>query len=351
LITKFVLPLILSVARRRNRLSVPEYEELKRQCTDLAKQGLVRVSNSPYAAPIVMVRKPDGSIRICVDYRALNECTVKDSFPLPRIDDLLDKLRSARCMTHLDLRSAYNQVRMSDDGPQDDSIAATAFQGLTPNGASCLLEMLVMGFGLCNAPATFSRLMNHVLEPYINKFVIVYLDDICIYSETPEQHIEHLRLVLQKLREHQLFIKMPKCVWGRKETEYLGVIVGNGTLRTAPDKISAVRDWPLPETQKQIKSFVQFCSYYGKFIHHFSDCAAPLTDLCRKNLPGNVVHTDVAKNAFETLKSRMMLAPVLLIPKMGHEAEFVVAADASKVGIVDVLLQEDTSGSLRPCAY
>ena len=109
-------------------------------------------------------------------------------------------------MTHLDLRFAYNQVRMSDDGPQDDSIVATAFQGLTPNGASCLLEMLVMGFGLRNAPATFSRLMNHVLEPYINKFVIVYLDDICIYSDSPEQHIDHLRLVLQKLREHQLFI-------------------------------------------------------------------------------------------------------------------------------------------------
>jgi hypothetical protein len=149
---------------------------------------------------------------------------------------------------------------MSDDGPQDDSIAATAFQGLTPSGESCLLEMLVMGFGLCNAPTTFSRLMNHVSEPFINKLVIVYLDDIGIDSETYEQHIEHLRLVLQKLREHQLFIKMPKYFLGRKETGYLGVIVGNGTLRTAPDKISAVRDWPLPKTQKQIKSFVTFCS-------------------------------------------------------------------------------------------
>jgi hypothetical protein len=177
------------------------------------------VSNNPYVTPIVMVRKLDGSIRVCVDYKALNECIVKDSFPLPRIDNLLDKLRSAKCMTHLDLRSSYNQVRMSDDGPQDNSIAATAFQGLTPNGASCLLEMLVMGFGFCNAPATFSRLMNHVLGPYINKFVIVHLDYICIYFITHEQHIEHFRLVLQKLREHQLFIKMPKCFWGRKETE------------------------------------------------------------------------------------------------------------------------------------
>ena len=147
---------------------------------------------------------------------------------------------------------------MSGDGPQEDSIVATAFQGLTPNGASCLLEILVMWLGLCNALATFSRLVNHVLEPYINNFVIVYIDDICISSDTLEQHIDHIRLILQKLREHQLFIKMLKCFWGRKETEYLEVIVGNGTLRRAPDKISSVRDWPLPKTQKQIKSFVQY---------------------------------------------------------------------------------------------
>ena len=189
-----------------------------------------------------MIRKADGSIRVCVDYKVLNESTVKYSFPLSRIDDLLDKLRNAKCMTHLDPRSAYNQVRMSDDGPQDDSIAATAFQGLTPNDASCLLEMLVMGFGFCNAPATFSRLMNHALKPYINNFVIVYLDDMCIYFDSLDQHIDHLCLVLQKLREHQLFIKMPKCFWGHKETEYLGVIEGNGTLRTATHKIAVVRD-------------------------------------------------------------------------------------------------------------
>jgi hypothetical protein len=157
--------------QRCNRLFAPKYEELKRQCTDLVKQALVRVSHIPYVAPIVMVRKPDGSIRICVDYRALNECTVKDSFPLPRIDDLLDKLRNAKCMTHLDLRLAYSQVQMSDDGPQDDSIAKTVFRGLIPHGASCLLEMSVMGFGLCNAPATFSRLVNRVLGRITNLLI------------------------------------------------------------------------------------------------------------------------------------------------------------------------------------
>jgi hypothetical protein len=192
--------------QRRNRLSLPEYEELKRQCTQLFKEGKVRISKSPYAAPIVMVRKSDGSIRVCIDYRAINERTVKDSFPLPRIDDLIDQLRDAACITHLDLRSAYNQVRMSDDGPSDDSIAATTFQGLTPNGSPCLLEMLVMGFGLCNAPATFTRLMTHVLDPFIHKFVIVYLDDICIYSKTPEEHLDHIRQVLTALRNNKLFI-------------------------------------------------------------------------------------------------------------------------------------------------
>jgi hypothetical protein len=166
--------------------------------------------------------------------------------------------------------------------------------------------MFVMGFGLCNVLTTFSRLMNNVLKPYINKFVFVYYDDMCIYSETHEQHIEHVRLVLQKLREHhQLFIKMPKYFWGRKETKYLGITVGNGSLRTSPDKISSVRDWPLQETQKQFKSFVQFFSYFGKFIHHFSDYAAPLTNTCHKNLHGNVVHIEATKSAFETLKYRM----------------------------------------------
>ena len=146
-----------------------------------------------------MVRKHDCSIRVCIDYTILNECTVKDSFPLPRIDDLLDKLRNAKCMTRMDLRSAYSQVRMSDDGPQDDFIAATTFQGLTPNGASCLLEMLVMGFGICNALATYIFPTYELcVGTLYYQFVIVYLDDICIYSKNLEQHIGYLWMVSQK---------------------------------------------------------------------------------------------------------------------------------------------------------
>ena len=145
-------------------------------------------------APIVMIRWSDGSIKVCIDYRAINERTVKEpSFSLRRIDDLIDKLKDATCITHLDLRSPYNQVRMSDDGPSDDSIVATTFQDLTPNGSPCLLEMLVMGFGLCNTPATFTRLMTRVLDSFIHQFVIVYLDDICIRFKSPEEYLDHIQ--------------------------------------------------------------------------------------------------------------------------------------------------------------
>ena len=200
--------------------------------------------------------------RVRIDYRAINKRTVEDSFPLPRIDDLIDQLRDATCITHLDLRSAYNQVRMSDDGPSDDSIAATPFQGLTPNGSPCLLDMLVMGFGLCNAPSTCTRFMTNVLDPFIHQFVIVYVDNICIYSISPEEHLDHLRQVLMALRNNKLFIKMVKCFWAKRETDCLGFIDGNGIVRRPPSKVATVKDWPLPETQKQIKSFVAFCSFY-----------------------------------------------------------------------------------------
>ena len=264
---------------------------------------------------------------------------------------MIDKLREANYITHLDLRSAYNQVRMSDDGPPDYSIVATTFQGLTPNEAPCLFEMSVMGFGLCNDPTSFTRHMRHVLDPYIHMFVIVYLADICIYSKSAEDHLYHLQKVFTTLRENELFIKMVKCFWAKRETDYRDFIVGSGNVRTSQSKVAAVKDWYLPE-KLQVKSFVAFCSsFHRKFIRHFADCSAPLTDLCRKSLPGRVVHSDTTKVAFETLKERMISTLVLLISKSGQDAEFVVATDASKVGIAGVLLQEDSKGHLRPCAY
>ena len=153
------------------------------------------------------------------------------------------------------------------------------------------------------------------------------------------------------LRKNKILVKMVKCFWAKRETDYLGFIVGNGIVRTSPSKVAAIKDWPLHETQRQIKYFVPFCSFYRKFIQHFVDCSAPLTDLCRKSFPGRVVHSDATRAAFETLKARMISASVLLIPKSGRDAEFIVATNASKVGIAAILLQEDYEGHLRPCDY
>ena len=331
--------------QRRNRLSPAETAELHKQCKEMFKQGRVEISTAPYAAPIVLVRKPDNSLRLCVDYRGINAVTKRDVSPIERIDDLLDRLRDAKVMTHLDLQSGYNQVRM-----HPDSVEATSFQGVTPSGQPCLLQSLVLPFGLCNAPATFTRLMHTVLAG-LEDYTLVYLDDICIFSNSEEEHLQHLQAVLDRLRDNKLHIKLKKCSWGRRETEYLGVIAGNGVLRPSPAKTEAVRNWPLPRSQRDVKSFVAFCSFYRKFIHHFADCSAPLTDLTRKGQPGLVAWSDRAKTAFEALKARLTSAPVLLIPKHGPEATFVVATDASDVGIGAVLLQEGPTGELQPCAY
>ena len=165
-----------------------------------------------------------------------------------------------------------------------------------------------MSFGLTNAPATFSRMMNRILEPYLNN-----IDDIAIYSESEDEHLAHLRIVLDVLRKNSLHIKLKKCTWAQKETEYLGVIAGNGCLRASPDKLAAVEKWPLPETRRGVKTFVAFCSFYRKFVHHFADCSAPLTDMCKKDKPGRAVWTNTARIAFETLKARLTPAPLLLI--------------------------------------
>jgi len=170
---------------------------------------------------------------------------------------------------------------MSDDDPSDNTIVATSFQGLKPNRSYCLLEMLVMRLGLCSAPSTFTRLMTHALDAFIHQLVIVYLDAFCIYSKSPEENLDHIRQVLMALRTKKKIHEMVKCFKAKRETEYLGFIVGNGIVQTSPSKVAAIKDWFLHETQKHIKSFVAFCSFYRKSIHHFADCSAPLTDLCR----------------------------------------------------------------------
>ena len=284
-----------------------------------------------------------GALRLCIDYRALNEKTVKDSYPLPHIDDLLCQLKDAKVTSHLDLMQGYHQVLMN---PKDRW--KTAFQGPGPGN---FYEFTVMSFGLTNAPATFQRLMDHVLAPVLGKFVIVFLDDICIFSGNADEHLDHLRQVFFILSKNDLRLRIKKCVFGcTSGTNYLGFIIKDGTLSADPEKVAAVSEWPLPNTQSELRSFVQFCTYYHRFIHHFGDCSAILTDMLRKNQPSKLNWSSQAKLAFLSLKQRMISAPVLVLPETGTQAMFTVATDASSFAIAGVLLQDQGHG-LQPVEY
>lgn len=329
--------------QRINRLSPMEKEELIRQIKEYLEKGQIQPSNSPFAFPILFVRKKGGALRLCIDYRALNEKTVKDSYPLPHIDDLLCQLKDAKVTSHLDLMQGYHQVLMN---PEDRW--KTAFQGPGPGN---FYEFTVMSFGLTNAPATFQRLMDNILAPVLGKFVIVFLDDICIYSRNADEHLDHLRQVFFLLSKNDLRLRIKKCIFGcTSGTNYLGFIIKDGTLSADPEKVAAVRDWPLPRTQSELRSFVQFCTYYHRFVHHFGDCSAILTDMLRKNQPSILIWSSQAKLAFMSLKQRLISAPVLVLPEIGTQAMFTVATDASSFAIAGVLLQDQGHG-LQPVEY
>ena len=228
------------------RLSPKELEEAKRQIAELIARDHVAPSSSPFAAPILFVFKKGGALRMCVDYRALNKLTVKNKYPLPRIDDLLDQLQGATVFSSLDLTSGYHQIRIT---PED--VPKTAFN--TPFGH---YEFRVLSFGLTNAPATFQAVMNDIFGPYLGKFVLVYLDDILVFSKTPDEHAEHLKLVLQLLRDHLLSAKRSKCHLNTPELEFLGHIVGADGIRVDPKKTAVVKNWAVPSNVSEMRSFL-----------------------------------------------------------------------------------------------
>ncbi|CAH9102252.1 unnamed protein product [Cuscuta epithymum] len=307
------------------RMAPAELNELKTQLQELLDNGFIRPSHSPWGAPVLFVKKKDGTLRMCIDYRQLNKVTIKNRYPLPRIDDLFDQLRGATVFSKIDLRSGYHQLKI-----KEDDIPKSAFR--TRYGH---FEFLVMSFGLTNAPAAFMDLMNRVFHKYLDRFVIVFIDDILIYSESEEEHEEHLILVLETLREKQLYAKLSKCEFWLKEIGFLGHVVSGSGIAVDNKKIEAITEWERPKNVKEIRSFLGLAGYYRKFVEKFSVLASPLTKLTRKG--AKFIWDDKCEKGFIELKKRLTEAPVLALPKQG--VGYDVYSDVSIQGFGCVLMQ------------
>jgi hypothetical protein len=262
------------ISKRPYRMPPSELAELKIQFQDLLDKGFIHPSASPWGCPALFVKKKDNSLRLCVDYRNLNAVTIKNKYPLPRIDILFDQLVAARVFFKIDLRSGYHQIKIR---PSD--IPKTAFS--TRYG---LYEYLVMSFGLTNTPAYFMYLMNSVFMQELKKFVVVFIDDILIYSKNPKDHANHLHIVLQRLRDHHLYAKFSKCEFWLDTVKFLGHTISNNGISVDPSKVQEVLDWKPPTSVHQIRSFLGLASYYHRFIPDFSRIAKPMTELLKKGV-------------------------------------------------------------------
>lgn len=314
------------------RSNPEETKELQRQVDELLEKGHVRESLSPCAVPVLLVPKKDGSWRMCVDCRAVNKITVKYRHPIPRLDDMLDELHGSCIFTKIDLKSGYHQIRMKLGDEWK-----TAFK--TKYG---LYEWMVMPFGLTNAPSTFMRLMNHVLREFLGKFVVVYFDDILIYSRTLDEHIMHVRLVLEVLRKEQLYANLKKCTFCIDRLLFLGFIVSAKGVEVDTEKVKAIKEWPTPKSVTEVRSFHGLASFYRRFVKDFSSIAAPLTEIVKKDV--GFKWGEEQDNAFNTLKDKLCSAPILCLPDFTKTFE--LECDASGIGIGAVLMQEK-----RPIAF
>ncbi|KAL0561145.1 hypothetical protein IC582_001565 [Cucumis melo] len=319
-------PGTVPISRAPYRMAPAELKELKVQLQELLDKGFIRPSVSPWGAPVLFVKKKDGSMRLCIDYRELNKVTVKNRYPLPRIDDLFDQLQGATVFSKIDLRSGYHQLRI-----KDEDVPKTAFRSRYGH-----YEFIVMSFGLTNAPAVFMDLMNRVFREFLDTFVIVFIDDILIYSKTEAEHEKHLRMVLQTLRDNKLYAKFSKCEFWLKQVSFLGHVVSKAGVSVDPAKIEAVTGWTRPSTVSEVRSFLGLAGYYRRFVENFSRIATPLTQLTRKGAP--FIWSKACEDSFQNLKQKLVTAPVLTVPD--GSGSFVIYSDASKKGLGCVLMQQ-----------
>jgi hypothetical protein len=331
-----LIPVTTLIAKRPYRMAPIELEELKLQIVELQQKGYIHPSSSPWGAPVLFVTKKDGSMRMCIDYRSLNEVTIKNKYPLPRIDDLFDQLQGAKYFSKIDLRLGYHELRIKEADVQKTTFVTRYRQ----------YEFTVMPFGLTNASTFFINLMNKVFMEELDKFVVVFIDDILIYSKSREDHEHHLRIVLGRLRAHQLYAKLSKCKFWLEKIAFLGHILTAEGIEVDPSKVEAVSKWKQPSNVSEVRSFLGMAGYYHRFIKGFSSIARPMIELLKKD--NKFVWTPKCKESFQVIKKKLTTAPVLTLPDI-HQS-FVIFYDASRQGL-DVYLCRMRNSSPMHLAY
>jgi len=318
-------------------LSPVKLETLRAFINENLRFGFICPTSSSHAAPVLFVKKKDGSLQLCVDYRGLNNLSKKDRYPLPLISDLLDSPSRAKVYTKIDLRHAYHLVPIAEGDEWK-----TAFR--TRYGS---YEWQVMPFGLTNAPAAFQRFVNSVFADMLDVCVVVYLDDILVYSDNMEDHTKHVREVLWQLRQHKLYAKPEKCEFHSDSVEYLGYFLSPDGLTMSQDKVKTICNWPEPRKVKDIQSFLGFTNFYRRFIFNYSDIVVPLTRLTRKDAPWDF--SDVCRWSFNQLKTAFTTAPILTHFQPG--AQLTVETNASDYAITGILSITGSDDEIRPIAF
>jgi len=318
-------------------LSELELKVLKSYLAEKMKMGFIRPSTSPFGSPVLFDKKPNGSLRLCVDYRALNRVTIKNRYPLPLMTEIMDRIKGATEFTRLDVRDAFNRLRVAEGDE-----AKTAFR--TRYGH---YEYLVMPFGLCNAPATFQAYINDALRDYLDEFCIAYMDDILVYTNgSHEEHVEHVRKVLQRLQEHELYVKLEKCEFSVQRTNFLGFIISPEGVEMDPARIATIIDWPVPKSVHDIQVFLGFANFYRRFIEGYSRVVLPMTNLLRKS--SKFLWTSQAQEAFDKLKKSYTTAPIL--KHFDPDLPITLHADSSGAAISGIISQPH-DGVLHPVAF